>query len=292
MMGTDGRLLSIIIPVYNAAPTVAPLVDRLLEATNSLDAEIIVVDNNSTDDVQHILDSVPIRVIQEKKQGSYAARNAGARIALGDWLLFIDADGMPHRDCIRRLLHAQKATNADIAAAAVSFTHSEKPSRYEYYDSLANLQVKDLVSRRQVALTVCLMVRRTCYKSVGGFEQGVASGADILFVARAVDLGFRLEYAEEAIIEHPARDRKELLAKHRRTSLGKRALARYATTPTIKARLRSRSLFSRCFPLWLWRNANRQYPSLGWGGKAALIWVHYEVLLVSLFVRIRPGSGR
>jgi glycosyltransferase involved in cell wall biosynthesis len=89
--------LSIIIPAFNEER----LIEHCLQSIfSSLDAnskpgftsEVIVVDNNSTDNTANLARQAGVRVIFEPINQIGRARNAGAAQAMGDWLLFLDAD--------------------------------------------------------------------------------------------------------------------------------------------------------------------------------------------------------
>lgn len=90
--------LSIIVPVYNAAPWLPRCLDSLLD--QGLDAseyEIILVDDGSTDASSEILaryaaDHPQIRVHTQENGGQWTARNTGLGLARGEWISFVDAD--------------------------------------------------------------------------------------------------------------------------------------------------------------------------------------------------------
>lgn len=89
--------LSVVIPVYNEDETIANCLDLLIEQFDHI-AEIVVVDNNSSDRSREIIDAYvarhqrKIRVIDESQQGLVYARNAGMDCATGDLIARIDAD--------------------------------------------------------------------------------------------------------------------------------------------------------------------------------------------------------
>ena len=92
---------SVIIPVYNAAATIARALDSVL-SQSYLQYEIIVVDDASTDNTRHILQTDyagHIRYIQKvNNAGSSVARNTGMDAATGDYIAFFDADDVWHKD--------------------------------------------------------------------------------------------------------------------------------------------------------------------------------------------------
>ncbi|HTP42260.1 MAG TPA: glycosyltransferase, partial [Nitrospiria bacterium] len=88
--------LSVIIPAYNEANYIGRLLDSLAVARRQhapgREAEIIVVDNGSTDATAAIAQEKGATVVQESERKIAAVRNAGARAARGATLIFIDAD--------------------------------------------------------------------------------------------------------------------------------------------------------------------------------------------------------
>lgn len=88
--------ISIIIPVYNAAPNLGRCLDSILAQTYSF-KELILIDDGSKDESGEICDKYAkkdsrIRVYHNENQGASAARNFGLAIATGDYISFIDSD--------------------------------------------------------------------------------------------------------------------------------------------------------------------------------------------------------
>ncbi len=82
-------LLSIVIPTWQAAPTLAPCLDKL--RVGGLDREIIVVDGGSSDATMAVAHRAGARLVRTPR-GRGAQLAAGARAATGEWLLFLHAD--------------------------------------------------------------------------------------------------------------------------------------------------------------------------------------------------------
>src|SRR5205807_5036780 len=87
--------LSIIIPAFNEAKRIASCLQHLssalrANARSDLESEIIVVDNNSIDATAEIPRNLGARVLFEPLNQIARPRNAGARVATGDWFLLFD----------------------------------------------------------------------------------------------------------------------------------------------------------------------------------------------------------
>jgi len=91
---------SVVIPAYNEGKLLGRLLDSLdvaRAAYGNVDAvEVIVADNVSTDRTAEIARARGCRVVPVAKRVIAAVRNAGARVAAGDYLAFVDADTQVH----------------------------------------------------------------------------------------------------------------------------------------------------------------------------------------------------
>jgi len=84
--------VSVIIPSYNRGSVITKTLNSFFNQTFK-DFEIIVVDNNSTDNTKEVVNSIPnVRYVLEERQGVHWARNRGALEAKGDILYFTDDD--------------------------------------------------------------------------------------------------------------------------------------------------------------------------------------------------------
>ncbi len=118
------KKVSIIIPVYNRAGIVPRTLKTVLEQTHR-PLQVVLVDNNSTDDSLVVLNQFKIDnnapdfevvVTQERQQTASAARNRGMQLATGDYLMFFDSDDLMDRRLVQKYVDAFESApqRADI----------------------------------------------------------------------------------------------------------------------------------------------------------------------------------
>jgi len=101
-------LISIVIPAYNEENNIGQTLTRIQnvfqEIEREVEWEVIVCDNNSSDNTAEVASANGARVIFEPVNQISRARNTGASIAQGEWLLFIDADSYPPVELVKETL--------------------------------------------------------------------------------------------------------------------------------------------------------------------------------------------
>ena len=114
-----GKLISVIIPVYNVEDYLERCVLSVVFQTYK-NLEIILVNDGSTDKSGYICDTLKdkfarIRVIHKENGGLSDARNAGMDAATGEYIAFLDSDDYIHRDMYSFLVKCLERHEADIA---------------------------------------------------------------------------------------------------------------------------------------------------------------------------------
>lgn len=111
-------LVSLIVPVYNAAPYLSDLFESLLGQTHS-NLQIICVNDGSTDDSLAILQSYAeqdgrVLVVDKPNSGAADTRNCGLEYVKGEYLCFIDSDDFIERDAIEKLVAIAERDHTDV----------------------------------------------------------------------------------------------------------------------------------------------------------------------------------
>ncbi len=198
-----------IIPAYNAATTIAQTIEGALGQTFR-DLEIIVVDDGSTDRTREIVAGFgkQVRLIEQHNNGPAAARNAGARLASGEYLAFLDADDLWRPTMLQR---AVAALDADPSATLVFFNALVADSEgVELGTSLVGKgfdhapTLHELLTKLWPIMPSAAVVRRGAYEKCGGYRDELKGASfrfeDVDFWIRMREQGPFVYVAEPVVV--------------------------------------------------------------------------------------------
>src|SRR3989449_252379 len=115
---------SVVIPTRNRCATLATLLERVAPQAEAAAAEVVVVDNGSTDGTPQTLRQLEVdgklRIVFEPIPGATRARNAGARAARGEVIAFVDDDALPSDGWLTALLAPFESPRVAAAGGRVS----------------------------------------------------------------------------------------------------------------------------------------------------------------------------
>lgn len=213
-------IVSVIIPIYKDWEGLQGCLKALNEQSfNSADFEVIIVNNDVDDTIKSTL-SFPKNYVltTESKPGSYAARNAGLKMAKGDIIGFTDSDCVPDKDWIKNAVnHLLANPLCSRVAGNVSIQPtSSKPSIVDNYNRVYSFPQKWLVKNGGGSVTANLFTYRHVFEKVGYFDENLLSMGDKSWGMLAQKAGYRIDYVSNVIVYHPARSLKELIKKERR----------------------------------------------------------------------------
>lgn len=187
--------LSIIIPAYNEekylSACLAATKQAIVACDRPTDTEIIVVDNASTDLTTEIALEAGAIVVGESEHKISKVRNAGARAATGEYLLFIDADTVIAESAIQEVV--QVLGKGDCLGGGC----------YVKYDiggmvAVAAWFINHMVARVGRAWGTFLFCQRAAFEEIGGFDETLYGMEELVFSealkksAKAQGLGFRV----------------------------------------------------------------------------------------------------
>lgn len=228
-------LVSVIVPVYNDVVGLKRCLTALADQTLARPRmEVLVVDNGGSTDLREALQAFPGAVLlREVTPGSYAARNRGIAESHGEVLAFTDSDCTPHRMWLENALMRLDGGERDVIVGGRIDVYARDPIHPTYaeqYDLALAFPQEFYVKTRGYTVTANLVTTRRVMDHAGPFDVGLLSGGDKEWCQRAVGQGFKLVYADDVVVSHPARASVGELVDKRRRQVGgqlERALRRY-----------------------------------------------------------------
>ncbi|MDX9703636.1 MAG: glycosyltransferase [Candidatus Auribacterota bacterium] len=205
--------VSVIVPAYNAEKTMSLCIESLISQDYPKDKyEIIIVDNNSTDETAEIIKSYSVTyLLEDKIQTSYAARNTGIRHAKGEILAFTDADCIADKNWLKEGVKA--FADSTIAAISGNMLPYKPETWIELFQSKQNVlnhailfSESRLRTKAASIATGNAFFRKMIFDKVGFFYDQWIGGADTDMsykIQRETD--FKLAYFPDAIVYHKHR---------------------------------------------------------------------------------------
>lgn len=195
VIGKKRGNISVIIPTYNSSSLLKEVIQAVFES-GILPRELIVVDDNSTFFEKFFIEQYPVLYVRLKKNyGPSVARNIGAGLASGEYLLFIDDDILIQKDTLE-LIESGFNTHQEVGAIVglLSYRHPNKDliSRYKNFYMYHSLMTSP--DRFGCLYTSISAVRKATFWKHGGFSENLKKAS-----VEDVDLGQRLINSNEMI---------------------------------------------------------------------------------------------
>lgn len=192
------------VPFYGAVSDGIRLRSVLTALTTESGDEVVVADNTEDGRFGPAGDGIDV-VRASLERSSYYARNVGAAATNAPWLLFIDSDTRPPSDLLERYFSSPLPQPVGIVAGGVRASPDQQGLIPRYAASRRHIDpshYEAVEGRRPAGITANLLVRRAAWRGVGGFQEGVRSGADLEFCWRVQDAGWTLIHRPEAWLHH------------------------------------------------------------------------------------------
>lgn len=169
---------SIIIPAYNEEELLPHTLTAVRGAMHGVEpmGELIVVDNNSTDQTPVIARAFGATVVFEPKNQISRARNAGAEVSRGRYLIFLDADSTLGTPVLGKAL--QNLAQGGCCGGGAAFALDDASHRIG--NRLVN-QFNKVAAKHQFAAGCFMYCLRETFEGIGGFDERLYAATDISF---------------------------------------------------------------------------------------------------------------
>jgi len=166
--------ISVIIPLYNKEHYIKDTIKSVLSQTYT-NWEAIIIDDGSTDESAQITQSFcdsRIRFFRQTNQGVSKTRNRGIELSLGDYIAFLDADDKWKPNYLETML---KLTEEYPDYSVFCSAHD---GHYIHSLPIGVSIIKDHCKFPFIFWTGCMFIKRSVFKEIGGFREGIQLGED------------------------------------------------------------------------------------------------------------------
>ena len=195
--------VSVVVPAFNAAATIAETLESLLAQTHP-HWEAIVVDDGSTDQTADIAGTFAardsrIRLVKRSNGGESAARNTGITQARHAWLLFLDSDDWIAPSHLERMT-AELATHPELDAVHCGYARVAGDGTHvpEKYKPPSGEMFRVLARRAAFPVHTCI-VRKSLVEDAGGFDTSLQKSPDWDLWQRIARTGARFGAIREVL---------------------------------------------------------------------------------------------
>lgn len=173
------EVISVIVPVYNVAAYLPQCLDSILNQDYEK-LEVILIDDGSKDESGAICDQYAeldsrVHVIHQKNAGAAAAKNAGLRVAAGEYLSFVDSDDFLDPNVYGYMVRLLKETGADAAEFSFRNIYKNRTEDHPFQSGRSIVDGKEYLVRYTKDWTCALLwnklYKRSLFQGIF-FEEG------------------------------------------------------------------------------------------------------------------------
>jgi glycosyltransferase involved in cell wall biosynthesis len=213
--------VSVVLPAFNEEKLLPAALAAVREAASAFTSrgwewECVVCDNNSTDGTAAVARAAGATVVFEPVNQIGRARDAGARVATGDWLVFIDADSTPSSALFASIADRIASGRALGGGSTVEL----EPGTPRYARFVCGLW--NLWSRLAGwAAGSCVWVEAEAFRAAGGFGTEYYAGEEVFLSRRLKTLARRSGRRFVILSDHPLRTSSRKLKLYTLTEAGR-----------------------------------------------------------------------
>jgi glycosyltransferase involved in cell wall biosynthesis len=213
--------VSVVLPAFNEEKLLPAALAAVREAASAFTSrgwawECVVCDNNSTDATAAVARAAGATVVFEPVNQIGRARDAGARAATGDWLVFIDADSTPSSALFASIAD-RIASGRALGGGSTVELEPDTPRYARFVCGLWNLWSR----LAGWAAGSCVWVEAEAFRAAGGFGTEYYAGEEVFLSRRLKTLARRSGRRFVILSDHPLRTSSRKLKLYTLTEAGR-----------------------------------------------------------------------
>ena len=234
--------VSVIVPVYNGAEFVAAALDSALAQTYA-DAEVIAIDDGSSDDTPAVLTRFAprVRVLRQPNRGLSAARNAGLAAATGRYVALLDADDTWEREFLELAVARLSQLGEAVVGVFAGWVLTDRSGNVLSHTQTVRhgaCTVRDFL-RHSPFVPSTVTLRRAAVMAAGGFDEALRAAEDWDLWLRLTGAGARFVALERCLCRYRVHEQNWSRDPARMRTGALRALEKFFADPALPAELKT-----------------------------------------------------
>ena len=212
--------ISIVVPAFNEEKLIGKSLARINLAAAAFhrtgwQTEMIVCDNNSTDQTAEIARANGAKVVFEPINQIARARNCGAAAATGEWLVFVDADSQPSTELFADVASEIKKGKAIAGGSTLRLDHPDLGARVvtEFWNRISRVT--------HWAAGAFIFCETTAFRAIGGFSNELFTGEELDLFKKLKRLARKEKRQVVILSRHPLLTSGRKVQLYRRRELGR-----------------------------------------------------------------------
>lgn len=194
--------ISVIIPAYNEEAFIGKTIEYLRHAINqqidrSITWEIIVCNNNSSDQTAKIASEAGAIVVFEPVNQISRARNCGAKVAKGEWLIFLDADSFPTPELLNDVLNLIKIKKHIGCGSTITVKEGT------LFNKLRMERINPIFRLLNLCGGAFIVCKKEAFDSIGGFSTDLFAYEEVDFLIRLKKYSRKTRKKFTILYKHP-----------------------------------------------------------------------------------------
>jgi glycosyltransferase involved in cell wall biosynthesis len=206
------RLVSIIIPCYNAENYIAATIKSVINQTYS-NWDLLIVNDGSTDNSPDIIKEFVandnrIACIDKPNSGVSDSRNKGLEKSKGDFIAFLDADDIWKREYLEKQIENLQANHYTISYTACQLVNQKGEKLQQYIRGENTPQLNDFLLQKANYNTnpSGIVYKKECFEKVKGFDVNLSNNADQDILIQMLAKGNSIGYVDELLWDYRIHD--------------------------------------------------------------------------------------
>lgn len=269
------RLISIIIPIYNADRFIRKCLDSIIAQTHN-NWEAILVDDGSLDNCGWICDEYArnekrFKVIHQENGGVSVARQTGLNNTIGEYIIHCDPDDWIEPTMLEDMLECAIVNDADIVTCDFIKEYKDHKTYFpqDFQQNATAKQIQDLIIQGELFGSCCnKLIKKKCIEGIGFYPSNISYSEDTLFNIRILNQNLKVTHIAHAYYHYNMMNESSICSSPSKNSIMSRCIVISEIDKIIEEKERNnlyamkKEVLESLFKMKYFKELKRTYPEI------------------------------